>query len=103
MHCDSTKEIWDKLENVYEGDAKVKGANLQNYKSQFEHLKMKEDEDITTYFLGFDEIVNTNKGLGEEIKGSIIVQKVLRSHPMRFDPNDFIHRRKRISCYVKHG
>jgi hypothetical protein len=30
--------------------------------------------------------VNAIKGLGEEIKEPIIVQKVLRSLPMRFDP-----------------
>jgi hypothetical protein len=29
MHCASTKEIWDKLKNVYEGDTKVKSAKLQ--------------------------------------------------------------------------
>jgi hypothetical protein len=47
---------------------------------------MKEDEDIATYFLRVDEIVNSIKGLGEEIKESMVVQKVLRSLPMRFDP-----------------
>jgi hypothetical protein len=36
MLCDSAKEIWDKLQNIYEGDAKVKGAKLQNYRGQFE-------------------------------------------------------------------
>jgi hypothetical protein len=30
--------------------------------------------------------MNAIKGIGEEIKGSMIVQKVLRSLPMRFDP-----------------
>jgi hypothetical protein len=30
--------------------------------------------------------VNVIKGLGEEIKEPVIVQKVLRSLPMRFDP-----------------
>jgi hypothetical protein len=30
--------------------------------------------------------MNTIKGLGEEIKEPTIVQKVLRSLPMRFDP-----------------
>jgi hypothetical protein len=48
---------------------------------------MKEDEDITTYFLRFDETMNAIIGLGEEIEESIIVQKVLRSLPMRFNPN----------------
>ena len=29
MHYTSTKETWDKLKNVYEGDGKVKGAKIQ--------------------------------------------------------------------------
>jgi hypothetical protein len=85
MHCDATKEIWDKLQNIYEGDAKVKGAKLQTYRGKFEHLKMKEDEDIATYILQVDERVNAIRGLGEEIKGSVIFPKLLRSLPMRFD------------------
>jgi hypothetical protein len=48
LHCDSTKDIWEKLQNVYEGYAKVKEANIQTYIGQFEQLKMKEDEDIAT-------------------------------------------------------
>ena len=32
MHCSSTKEIWDTLKNVYEGDGNVKGAKLQTYR-----------------------------------------------------------------------
>jgi hypothetical protein len=36
MHCDFAKQIWDKLQNVYEGDAKVKATKLQTYISQFE-------------------------------------------------------------------
>jgi hypothetical protein len=85
-HCKSTKEIWDKLRNIYEGDSKVKATKLQTYRGQFEQLKMKEDEDITAYFIRIDETVNAIIGLGEEIKESVIVQKVLRSLPMRFNP-----------------
>jgi hypothetical protein len=48
---------------------------------------MKEHEYITTYFLRVDETVNAIIGLGEEIEESIIVQKILRSLPMRFNPN----------------
>jgi hypothetical protein len=33
-----------------------------------------------------DETVNAIIGLGEEIEESVIVQKVLRSLPMRFNP-----------------
>jgi hypothetical protein len=85
-HCKSAKEIWDKLRNIYEGYSKFKEAKLQTYRGQFEQLKMKEDEDIAAYFLRVDETVNTIIGLGEEIEESVIVQKVLRSLPMRFNP-----------------
>jgi hypothetical protein len=47
---------------------------------------MKEDEDIAAYFLRVDETVNEIIGLGEEIEESVIVQKVLRSLPMGFNP-----------------
>ena len=30
MHCESTKELWDKLKNVYERDTKVKNAKLKS-------------------------------------------------------------------------
>ena len=73
MHCESTKEIWDKLKNIYEGDETVKGAKLQTYRGQFEHLKMKEEENIAAYFLQVDEVMNIRRGLGESIEGSIIV------------------------------
>ena len=74
-HCISAKEIWDKLQNIYEGDSKVKAVKLQTYRGRFEQINMKEYENIATYFLRVDEIVNAIIGLGEEIKESVIVQK----------------------------
>jgi hypothetical protein len=85
-HCKYDKEIWDKLRNNYEGDSKVKTTKLQTYRGQFKQLNMKEDEDIAAYFLQVDETVNAIIGLGEEIEEFVIVQKVLRSLPMRFNP-----------------
>jgi hypothetical protein len=86
-HCKSAKETWDKLQNIYEGDSKVKATKLQTYRGRFEQLKMKEDEDIASYFLRVNETMIVIIGLGGEIKESVIVQKVLRSLPMRFNPN----------------
>jgi hypothetical protein len=51
MHLGTTKEMWDKLINSYEGNEKVKDAKIQTYRIQFEQLKMKEDETIGKYFL----------------------------------------------------
>jgi hypothetical protein len=47
---------------------------------------MKEDEDIATYLLQVDKIVKNIKVLGVEVDEYVVVQKVLRSLPMRFDP-----------------
>jgi hypothetical protein len=48
MHFKTAKDLWDKLQNIYEGDTKVKGAKLQTFRAKFEQLKMKEYEDIAT-------------------------------------------------------
>jgi hypothetical protein len=51
MHLGTGKEMWDKLINNYEGNEKVKDANLQTYRMQFEQLKMKEYETVGKYLL----------------------------------------------------
>jgi hypothetical protein len=32
MHCESEKYIWEKLQNIYEGDDKVKKEKLQTHR-----------------------------------------------------------------------
>ena len=51
MHKKTSKEMWDTLENIHEGDKKMKTAKLQVYRAQFENLKMNDDEDISSFFL----------------------------------------------------
>ena len=50
---------------------------------------MKESKDIATYFLRIDEVVNTMRGPREKVKNVNVVQKVLRSLPIRFDSKIF--------------
>jgi hypothetical protein len=64
------------MEVIYEGDNKVKEAELQTYRAQFENLKMKEEENIVEYLHGVDEVVNSIKAAGEELKEKIIVQNI---------------------------
>jgi hypothetical protein len=90
MHCASAKEIWDKLKNVYEGDTKVKSAKLQSYRSQFESLKMEEYEDIATYFLRIDEVVNTMRGLGEKLIIILLCKRYL-DHFLQYLIQKYLH------------
>jgi hypothetical protein len=46
---------------------------------------MDEKEGIATYLLIVDEVVNAIRGLGEEINESLVVHKVLRSLPSRYN------------------
>jgi hypothetical protein len=50
---------------------------------------MNEDENISKFFLRVDEMVNAMRGLGETIDDSLLVQKILRSLPERFNPKVF--------------
>jgi hypothetical protein len=85
MHCKSSKEIWEKLEVIYEGDNKFKENKLQTYRAQFENLKMKEEENIDEYLHRVYEVVNSIGEVGEKLKDKPIVKKILRSLPMRYD------------------
>jgi hypothetical protein len=85
MGCNTAKKVWDKLKNIYEGDPKFKHVKLQQHRAQFENMKKNEKEDIVTYLLGVDEVFNAIRGLGEEFKESLVVHKVLRSFPLRYD------------------
>jgi hypothetical protein len=85
MGCDTTKEVWDKIKNINEGDPKVKQVKLQRHRAKFENLKMNEKDDIATYILRVDEVVNAIRGLGEELDESLVVQKVLISLLLKYD------------------
>eukprot|EP00253_Pinus_taeda_P034463 PITA_34463 len=64
---------------------KVKRAKLQTLRIQYENLRMYNYESVANYFLHIDEIVNCMKNLGEEIKDTVVVEKVLRSLSSKFE------------------
>ena len=81
MHLPYAKEIWDKIQMTYEGDIKVKEYEIQIYRGKFEHLRMNEDEEIESYIIRVDQLVNTIKSLGEEVEEAIVFRKFLRNIP----------------------
>ena len=85
MQCNTTKHAWEKLKCVYEGAPKFKQSKLQTYKGKFEILKIKDEENIAEYHLRVNEIVNSIRVIGGEIKEREVFDKVLRTLPMKFD------------------
>ena len=58
MQRTTSKKVWDKLRSIYEGDDKFKKAILQTLSTQFESLKMKEEEDNQRSLKGIFDILH---------------------------------------------
>ena len=86
LTCTNAKQLWDKLETIYARYSKVKRGKLQTFKAQFEGLKIKDEENIFEYFERVDNIVNVIRGLGVEVRDNEIVEKILRTLPMLYNP-----------------
>ena len=56
-HITIAKEAWEILETTYEGTKKVKDTKLQMLTTQFEELKMSEDESFDSFYSKLNEVV----------------------------------------------
>ncbi|XP_019158013.1 PREDICTED: uncharacterized protein LOC109154740 [Ipomoea nil] len=78
------KEAWTILCNHHEGNTIVKQSKLQMIQTQFETLKMEENENITQFNAKILDIAGAAYNLGEPFPEPKLVKKVLRSLPERF-------------------
>ena len=83
-HVKTAKEAWSILETTYEGTKKVKDTKLQMLTTQFEEVKMSDDESFDSIYGRLNEIVIAKINLGEKIEDAKVVRKVLRSLPESF-------------------
>jgi len=81
----TSKAIWDSMQRKYQGSTKVKRAQLQSLRKEFEMLTMKEAEKVNSYFARTLTVVNKMKVNGEDVKPSTVVGKVLRSLTPKFN------------------
>jgi len=82
---ETSKDIWDSMKKKYQGSARVKHAQLQALRRDFETLQMKVGESITNYYVRTMEISNKMQFHGEKMDDGIIVEKILRSLAQKFD------------------
>ena len=76
-HITVAKEAWEILETTYEGTKKVKDTKLQMLTTRFEELKMNDDESFNSFYGKLNEAVIGKFNLGEKMKNSKIVRKIL--------------------------
>ena len=69
-HIIITKEAWQILETFYEGTKKVKDTKLQMLTTQFEELRMCEDESFDFFYSKLNEVVIGKFNLREKMEYS---------------------------------
>jgi hypothetical protein len=82
---DTAKDIWDVMRRKYQGSTKVKRAQLQSLRREFEVLAMGESETVNEYFARTLAIANRMTSHGERIEQVMVVEKILRSMPQKFN------------------
>jgi hypothetical protein len=82
---DPAKGIWDSMRQKYQGSTKVKRAQLQALRREFELLGMKDGESVDEYFRRTLTIANKMKTHGERMEQIVIIEKILRSMTTKFD------------------
>jgi hypothetical protein len=85
LNRDSAKGIWDSMRQKYQGSTKVKRAQLQALRKEFELLGMKDGEGVDEYFGRTLTIANKMKTHGERMEQIVIIEKILRSMTTKFD------------------
>ena len=81
---ETAKEVWTILQTMYEGTKAVEDSKLQRLTTNFEEIKMEEDESFDEFYAKLKDIVNSAFNLGETILEHKIVRKVLKSLLERF-------------------
>ena len=82
---ETSKDIWDSMKKKYQGSARVKCAQLQALKRDFETLQMKDGESVTSYCARTMDISNKMWFHGEKMEYVTIVERILRSLTPKFD------------------
>jgi len=83
--CSVAKDAWEILKIAHEGTSKVKRSRLQLLATQFENLKMGEDESIQEFHMNILDITNAFDSFGEKMSEEKLIRKILRSLPKIFD------------------
>ncbi|XP_076918762.1 uncharacterized protein LOC143579299 [Bidens hawaiensis] len=83
--AETANQAWTVLETEYKGDSKVLTVKLQGLRHEFETLQMKDDETVSDFLSRVMRIVNQNRAYGEDVSDQLVVEKVLRSLPTKWD------------------
>lgn len=81
---EKNKEARETLKTLYMEFNWIKKAKVQTLGSDFEVIRMKDDELVDIFFLRLNTIETDIRSLGEKIEEVVVVKKFLRAVPLWF-------------------
>jgi hypothetical protein len=81
---ETAKEAWDAIATMRVGDGRVKKSTAQQLRRKFDLATCGEAETVEDYALRLNSLAAHLATLGEEVKETQIVEKMLRTLPARF-------------------
>ncbi|XP_057437675.1 uncharacterized protein LOC130729849 [Lotus japonicus] len=82
--CIDAKVAWDILKTAREGTTRVRMSGLQMLITQFENMRMTEEEKISEFHMRVRDLANSSFVLGEPMLDEKLMRKILRSLPKKF-------------------
>ncbi|XP_020415685.1 uncharacterized protein LOC109948146 [Prunus persica] len=82
---DTAKDIWDSLKKKYQGTARVKRAQLQALRKEFEMFQMKNGETVTNYFARTLTVASKMRIHGDKMEDVTVIEKILRSMTPKYN------------------
>ena len=83
QHCQSIKEVWETLENHYEGNVQVRRKKVQLYMYEYKLFKMKQHELIAEMINHLNALLATLKKLEKYFFKEEVNKKILRILPKK--------------------
>lgn len=82
MYCTSAKEMWEKLNTIYEQKS---STSLHLLQQQFYGLSLDSSKDLACHISKIEELAQRLKEAGEVVSESMIVTKILMTLPERYN------------------
>uniref|UniRef100_A0A1S3X156 Retrovirus-related Pol polyprotein from transposon TNT 1-94 n=1 Tax=Nicotiana tabacum TaxID=4097 RepID=A0A1S3X156_TOBAC len=82
---ETAKDIWDHMKQQYQGNTRVKRAQLQGLRKEFEILHMKAGETVNEFFARTLTVANKLIANGKDKGDAGVVEKILRSMTIKFN------------------
>ncbi|KAD6454881.1 hypothetical protein E3N88_09587 [Mikania micrantha] len=79
--CKSAKELWNSLQQMYEGSDDVKENKKDMLKQKFENFHQENNEKMASQYLRYVQLVDELTAAGVKMENQDVIRKFLRSLP----------------------